>query len=68
MIWRGPRKAGMVGSLLNSVCWGKLDFLIIDTPPGTSDEHLSVINEIQSDLKSHQLGAVIVSTSQVILI
>lgn len=43
VIWRGPRKNGLIQQFLQEVNWGELDFLIIDTPPGTSDEHLSLV-------------------------
>jgi Mrp family chromosome partitioning ATPase len=42
VIWRGPKKNGLIKKFLMDVQWGELDFLIVDTPPGTSDEHLSV--------------------------
>lgn len=35
IIWRGPKKNGMIRQFLAEVDWGKLDFLLIDTPPGT---------------------------------
>uniref|UniRef100_A0A0V0G9M0 Cytosolic Fe-S cluster assembly factor NUBP1 homolog n=1 Tax=Triatoma dimidiata TaxID=72491 RepID=A0A0V0G9M0_TRIDM len=42
VIWRGPKKNNMIKQLLTDVDWGDtLDYLILDTPPGTSDEHLS---------------------------
>lgn len=34
VVWRGPKKTSMVKQFLNDVCWGDLDYLIIDTPPG----------------------------------
>jgi len=43
VIWRGPKKNGLIKQFLRDVDWGSLDYLIIDTPPGTSDEHLSVV-------------------------
>ncbi|KAG7296420.1 hypothetical protein JYU34_021577 [Plutella xylostella] len=43
VIWRGPKKNGMIKQFLSEVDWGDLDYLLIDTPPGTSDEHLSVV-------------------------
>eukprot|EP01084_Bolivina_argentea_P174215 301771_1 len=48
IIWRGPRKNGLIKQFLTDVTWNKLDFLIIDCPPGTSDEHISI-----SQLLSH---------------
>lgn len=35
IIWRGPKKNGMIRQFLSDVDWGKLDFLLMDTPPGT---------------------------------
>ncbi|KAF2108058.1 cytosolic Fe-S cluster assembly factor NBP35 [Lophiotrema nucula] len=61
VIWRGPKKNGLIKKFLMDVCWGDLDFLVVDTPPGTSDEHLSV----NSFLKASGVdGAVLVSTPQ----
>ncbi|XP_019856723.1 PREDICTED: cytosolic Fe-S cluster assembly factor NUBP2-like, partial [Amphimedon queenslandica] len=39
VVWRGPKKNAMIKQFLSDVVWGQLDYLIIDTPPGTSDEH-----------------------------
>lgn len=64
VIWRGPRKSGMIEELMNSVCWGQLDCLVIDTPPGTSDEHLSVLSQIKNISEGKFAGAVLVSTPQ----
>ena len=56
--WRGPMVMGAVRQLMGDVAWGALDILLIDTPPGTGDTHLSLI-------QSKKLtGAVIVSTPQ----
>jgi len=43
------------------VCWGEIDYLIIDTPPGTSDEHISVLEFLQ---KFNPDGAIVVTTPQ----
>lgn len=43
VIWRGPKKSAMVKQFLTDVQWEELDYLIIDTPPGTSDEHISIV-------------------------
>jgi len=43
VVWRGPRKNGLIKQFLSSVNWGPLDYLIVDTPPGTSDEHISIV-------------------------
>jgi Mrp family chromosome partitioning ATPase len=59
IIWRGPMKIGAIQQLLTEIHWGPLDYLIIDLPPGTSDEPLSVAQSIpESD------GAIIVTTPQ----
>jgi ATP-binding protein involved in chromosome partitioning len=46
VVWRGPMKMGAIRQLITDVAWGKLDYLIIDLPPGTSDEPLSVAQNI----------------------
>lgn len=63
IIWRGPKKNGLIEQFLTSVDWGELDFLIVDTPPGTSDEHISLVQLMKKHLKPTD-GAVIVSTPQ----
>ncbi|RVE51383.1 hypothetical protein evm_003938 [Chilo suppressalis] len=61
VIWRGPKKNGMIKQFLSEVDWGDLDYLLIDTPPGTSDEHLSVVQYLCG---AGLTGAVLVSTPQ----
>lgn len=46
IIWRGPQKAGSIKQLIADVAWGPLDVLIIDNPPGTGDEPLTVLQTI----------------------
>ncbi|KAI9028675.1 NBP 2 [Hyaloraphidium curvatum] len=61
IVWRGPKKNAMIKQFLKDVVWGDLDFLLIDTPPGTSDEHISIaeyLKEYEPD------GAVVVTTPQ----
>jgi Mrp family chromosome partitioning ATPase/predicted Fe-Mo cluster-binding NifX family protein len=59
VIWRGPMKMNVIKQLLTEVNWGDLDYLIIDFPPGTGDEPLSVAQLIPG-----ADGAVIVTTPQ----
>ena len=59
VIWRGPMKYGVIRQFLGEVEWGPLDFLIIDAPPGTGDEPLSV-----AQLVGDGAGAVLVTTPQ----
>ena len=59
VVWRGPLKAGIIKQFLSDVKWGTLDYLIVDSPPGTGDEPLSVIQYIEKPD-----GAVIVTTPQ----
>lgn len=65
VVWRGPKKTGMIRQFLNDTIWGDLDYLIIDTPPGTSDEHIAIAEELNKapDLI---MGAVVVTTPQLV--
>lgn len=63
IIWRGPKKNGMIRQFLSEVDWGNLDLLLLDTPPGTSDEHLSVVSYLRDDT-APTLSALIVTTPQ----
>lgn len=61
VIWRGVRKTGLIKQFLRDVDWGELDFLIVDSPPGTSDEHISLVQFLKrADID----GAIIVTTPQ----
>ncbi|HET56995.1 MAG TPA: chromosome partitioning protein ParA [Deltaproteobacteria bacterium] len=59
VIWRGPMKMNVIRQFLSDVIWGDLDFLIVDSPPGTGDEPLSVCQ-----LMGEVDGAIIVTTPQ----
>ena len=63
VIWRGPLKMVTIKQFLSDVHWGELDYLIVDSPPGTGDEPLSICQLIP-DLS----GAVIVTTPQEIAV
>ena len=67
IIWRGPRKTGLIKQFLCDVSWNNLDYLIIDCPPGTSDEHISITSFILNSKKYNKninINALIVSTPQ----
>jgi len=59
VIWRGPMKYGVIKQFLKDVRWGDLDYLIVDSPPGTGDEPLSVAQLIE-----RPDGAIILTTPQ----
>ncbi|KNA00311.1 cytosolic Fe-S cluster assembly factor NBP35, putative [Plasmodium vivax] len=64
VIWRGPKKNGLIKQFLCDVYWKSLDFLIIDTPPGTSDEHLTICSYLKNNLN----GCIIVTTPHILSI
>lgn len=54
--------AALIKQFVTDVAWGDLDFLIVDTPPGTSDEHISTVEALRP---YKPLGAILVTTPQV---
>lgn len=64
VIWRGPMKHSVMRQFLRDVNWGKLDFLIVDLPPGTGDEPLSIAQLIKNVPGIKAPSAVIVTTPQ----
>ena len=67
VVWRGPKKTAMVRQFLSDVLWGDLDYLLIDTPPGTSDEHISLAETLLKNALPGQVkGAVVVTTPQAV--
>ena len=58
LVWRGPMATNALKQMINQGDWGDLDYLIVDLPPGTSDVHLTLVQELPVT------GAVIVSTPQ----
>lgn len=61
VIWRGPKKSAIIKQFIEDVAWGERDFLIVDTPPGTSDEHITVCELLSNHSPD---GAIIVTTPQ----
>jgi ATP-binding protein involved in chromosome partitioning len=59
VVWRGPMKMGALRQFVADVKWGELDFLVVDLPPGTGDEPLTI-----AQLMPEADGAVIVTTPQ----
>jgi len=59
VVWRGPMKMGAIQQFLAEVNWGALDYLVVDLPPGTGDEALTI-----AQLAPNVRGAVIVTTPQ----
>ncbi|KAL4972089.1 cytosolic Fe-S cluster assembly factor cfd1 [Aspergillus desertorum] len=79
VIWRGPKKTAMIRQFLTDVYWGETDYLLVDTPPGTSDEHIALAEELlklsttipsitsaSADGLPRLAGAVLVTTPQAI--
>ena len=66
VVWRGPRKNALIQQFLTEVDWtgdtDGLDYLIVDTPPGTSDEHISTVQYLQK--AGAVSGAIIVTTAE----
>jgi ATP-binding protein involved in chromosome partitioning len=59
VIWRGPLKSRLIRQFLSDVDWGPLDYLVVDCPPGTGDEPLSVVK-----LAGTPAAAIVVTTPQ----
>lgn len=68
VVWRGPKKTAMIRQFMTDIAWSPingeshLDYLIIDTPPGTSDEHIAIAEELR--YATNLDGAIIVTTPQ----
>ena len=72
VVWRGPKKTAMVRQFLTSVLWPSIDYLLIDTPPGTSDEHISLVETLLKSTSPNNpnqvAGAVVVTTPQAVAV
>ncbi|XP_005105584.1 cytosolic Fe-S cluster assembly factor NUBP2 homolog [Aplysia californica] len=65
VVWRGPKKNAMIKQFLSDVYWQDVDYLIIDTPPGTSDEHITVMEALRA---YNPDGAILVTTPQAVAV
>ncbi|XP_023245043.1 cytosolic Fe-S cluster assembly factor NUBP2 homolog [Copidosoma floridanum] len=65
VVWRGPKKTSMIKQFLEDVAWQDIDYLIIDTPPGTSDEHITAMENLRN-IKCD--GAIIITTPQAVAV
>ena len=59
VIWRGPMKHNIINNFVSNVAWGEIDYLVVDCPPGTGDEPLSIVQLIPGID-----GAVVITTPQ----
>ncbi len=64
VVWRGPVKHQIMNQFVKDVSWGDLDFLVVDLPPGTGDEPLSIAQIILSTEGVHRPSAIVVTTPQ----
>jgi len=60
VVWRGPMASSFLKQLISRGEWGRLDYLLVDLPPGTSDIHLTLVQEVPVT------GAIVVSTPQAV--
>ncbi|XP_008854434.1 cytosolic Fe-S cluster assembly factor NUBP2 isoform X4 [Nannospalax galili] len=61
VVWKGPKKNALIKQFVSDVAWGQLDFLVVDTPPGTSDEHMATMEALRP---YRPLGALVITTPQ----
>jgi ATP-binding protein involved in chromosome partitioning len=66
VIWRGPLKSAAIRQFLGEVVWGDLDFLLVDLPPGTGDEALTVVQTIQ-DIRGVIIVTIPSEVSQIVV-
>lgn len=65
VVWRGPKKNAMIKQFVSDVVWKNVDYLVIDTPPGTSDEHITVVESLK---RYNPDGAILVTTPQAVAV
>ena len=63
VVWRGPKKTAMIKQFISDVVWGDGDYMVIDTPPGTSDEHITIAQALSGQGLD---GAILVTTPQAV--
>lgn len=61
VVWRGARKNGLITQFVRDVDWGELEYLVVDSPPGTSDEHITLAKLMKG---TEGVSAIIVTTPQ----
>lgn len=64
VIWRGPKKDSIIKQFISDMYWYTLDYLIIDTPPGTSDEHITVIQHLKKACPKAFIHSILVTSPQ----
>ncbi|KAL6936527.1 related to Cytosolic Fe-S cluster assembly factor CFD1 [Hanseniaspora guilliermondii] len=68
VVWKGPKRQAMIRQFIDDVYWGDdpLDYLIIDTPPGTTDEHIAIVENLRllENIKNINVQSIIVTTPQ----
>ncbi|CAI8509789.1 hypothetical protein ACO0OL_000194 [Hanseniaspora opuntiae] len=68
VVWKGPKRQAMIRQFIDDVYWGEdpLDYLIIDTPPGTTDEHIAIVENLRllENIKNINVQSIIVTTPQ----
>lgn len=68
VVWKGPKRQAMIRQFIDDVYWGEepLDYLIIDTPPGTTDEHIAIVENLRllENINNINVKSIIVTTPQ----
>ena len=68
VVWKGPKRQAMIRQFIDDVYWGEdpLDYLVIDTPPGTTDEHIAIVENLRllENISNINVQSIIVTTPQ----